>query len=131
VDDRLGTIRPLVVPEIIALPPEIDITNADGVGTELRTAFRPGVAVVIADMTQTTFCDSAAARNLLLANDKASESHAELRLAIPSAAVLRTLKILGLDQVLRIYPSLEAALTSGRSERREDRQARGRDTSGC
>jgi anti-sigma B factor antagonist len=114
VDDRLGTVRPLVVPAIIALPREIDITNADRAGAELRAAFRPGVAVVIADLTRTTFCDSAAARNLLLANDTASESHAELRLAIESAAVLRTLKILGLDQVLRIYPSLEAALTSGR-----------------
>jgi anti-sigma B factor antagonist len=114
VDDHLGTVRPLVVPEIIALPPEIDITNADRVGAELRAAFRPGVAVVIADLTPTTFCDSAAARNLLLAHDKASESHAELRLAIPSAAVLRTLQILGLDRILRIYPSLEAALTSGR-----------------
>ena len=117
-DDRLDTVRPLVVPEIVALPPEIDITNADRVGDELRAAFRPGVAVVIADMTRTTFCDSAAARNLLLANDKAAERQAELRLAIPSAAVLRTLAILGLDRVLRIYPSLESALTSGRSRER-------------
>jgi anti-anti-sigma factor len=69
-------------------------------------------------MTRTSFCDSAAARNLLLANDQAAQAHAELRLAIPSAAVQRTLKILGLDQVLRIYPSLESALASGRSPAR-------------
>ena len=117
-DDHLGLVRPLAVPEIIALPAEIDITNADRVGAELRAAFRPGVAVVIADMTRTSFCDSAAARNLLLANDHAAQAHAELRLAIPSAAVQRTLKILGLDQVLRIYPSLESALASGRSPAR-------------
>jgi len=114
VDDHLGLVRPLAVPEIIALPAEIDITNADRVGAELRAAFRPGVAVVIADMTRTSFCDSAAARNLLLANDQAAQGHAELRLAIPSAAVQRTLKILG----LRIYPSLESALASGRSPAR-------------
>jgi anti-sigma B factor antagonist len=117
VDDRLDTVRPLVVPEIVTLPSEFDITNADSVGGELRAAFRPGVAVVIADMTRTTFCDSAAARNLLLANDKAIERQAELRLAIPSATVLRTLTVLGLDRVLRIYPGLEAALTSEPSRR--------------
>ena len=114
-DDRLGTVRPLIVPEVVRLPTEIDITNADSVGAELRAAFRPGIAVVIADMTRTTFCDSAGARNLLLANDKAAERQAELRLALPSATVLRTLTVMGLDRVLRIYPSLESALTSERS----------------
>jgi anti-sigma B factor antagonist len=115
VEDRLATVRPLVVPEIVTLPAEIDFTNAGSVGEQLRTAFRPGVAVVIADMTATTFSDSAAVRNLLLASDKAAEAQAELRLAIPSATVLRTLTMLGLDRVLQIYPSLESALTSGGS----------------
>jgi anti-sigma B factor antagonist len=114
VDDRLGAVRPVVAPEVVRLPPEIDITNADSVGGELRAAFRPGIAVVIADMTQTTFCDSAAARNLLLANDEAAERQAELRLALPSPTVLRALKVMGLDRVLRIYPSLESALRGER-----------------
>lgn len=114
-EDRLDTVRVLVVPEIVTLPAEIDITNANSVGEELRAAFRPGVAVVIADMTATAFSDSAAARNLLLAHDKATEAQAELRLAIPSATVLRILTVLGLDRVLQIYPSLESALSSGGS----------------
>jgi anti-anti-sigma factor len=125
VDDRPDTGRPPVVPEIVALPPEIDITNADRVADELRAAFRPGVAVVIADMTRTTFCDSAAVRSLLLANDKAVERQAELRLAIPSATVLRTLAMLALDRMLRIYPSLESARTGGRSQPNGHQQGRG------
>jgi anti-sigma B factor antagonist len=103
---------PLVVPEIVALPEEIDIANAQQVGAELCTAFRPGVAVVIADMTRTTFCDSSGIRHLLVASDRAAATGAELRLAIGSTTVLRILGTTGVDQVLKIYPSLQAALTN-------------------
>jgi anti-sigma B factor antagonist len=103
----------LIVPEIVSLPEEIDITNADSCGDELRAAIRPGVAVVIADLTRTAFCDSQGMRQLVLAQDRATEAGAELRLAIASPAVLRALKITGLDQLLRIYPSMQAALQKG------------------
>ncbi len=100
----------LVVPEIVCLPEEIDITNAAESGDELRAAIKPGVAVVIADMTRTAFCDSQGMRQLVLAHDRAAESGAELRLAIGSPAVLRALQITGLDQLLQIYPSMQAAV---------------------
>jgi anti-sigma B factor antagonist len=110
--DRSSTVNPLVVPEIVALPAEIDIGNAQQVGNELIGAFRSGVTVVIADMTRTKFCDSSAVRGLLLANDKAVASSAELRLAIESAAVLRALTVMGVSGMLAIYPSMAAALTN-------------------
>jgi anti-sigma B factor antagonist len=103
----------LVVPEIVCLPEEIDITNAAERGDELRAAIKAGVAVVIADMTRTAFCDSQGMRQLVLAHDRATEAGAELRLVIESPAVLRALQITGLDQLLRIYPSMQAALERG------------------
>jgi anti-sigma B factor antagonist len=105
-----ATVTPLVVPEIVTLPADIDIRNADRAGRELRAAFRPGVSVVIADMTQTGFADSSAMRALLEARDTAAASHAELRMVILPGTVLRALQITGLDQQFRIYPSLDAAL---------------------
>jgi hypothetical protein len=39
-------------------------------------------------------------------------ANAELRLAIPSASVLRVMAITGMGRVLRIYPSLDAALAA-------------------
>ena len=63
-------------------------------------------------MSQTRYCDSSGARSLLLAQDSAIRNHAELRLVIPSTAVLRMLSVLGVDRFLQIYPSLEMALTS-------------------
>jgi anti-sigma B factor antagonist len=113
IPDITAQYRALVVPEIVALPEEIDITNAASCGDGLRAAIRPGVAVVIADMTRTAFCDSQGMRQLVLAHDRAMEAGAELRLAIESPAVLRALKITGLDQLLQIYPGMQAALQKG------------------
>jgi anti-sigma B factor antagonist len=109
---RLTTATPLVVPEIVTLPEEIDIANAQRYGDELRAAFKPGVAVVIGDMSRTTFCDSTGIRHLLRASDKAADSGAELRLVIESSGVLRVLATTGVDQLLSIYPSMSAALTN-------------------
>jgi len=109
---RNATAKPLVLPEIVTLPGEIDVTNAHSVGDELLAACGPGVAVVIADMTGTAFLDSSGVRSLLLASEHAAQANAELRLVTESAAVLRVLAITGVDRLLKIYPNLQAALTN-------------------
>jgi anti-sigma B factor antagonist len=101
-----------VLPAVVTLPAEIDMTNADGVGADLQAAFAPGVTTVVADMTTTTFCDSRGIRALVLAHKHAVGSGAELRLVVQSACVLRVLDVLGLGAVLAIYPSLREALAA-------------------
>jgi anti-anti-sigma factor len=107
---RCNTAAPLVVPEIVTLPDEIDVTNAPGVGEELLKALGTGAPVVIADMTTTVFCDSRGLRHLLLARDRAETTGAEVRLVIQAEAVLRILHTTGVDQLFRIYPSVQSAL---------------------
>jgi anti-sigma B factor antagonist len=116
-DTRTSTVTPLAVPEIVALPAEVDITNATQAGDDLSAAVSSGAAIVIADMTLTEFCDSSGIRHLLIVNDRAVASNAELRLVITSPAVLRVLRVTGVDRMLRIYPSLQAALTNTASAR--------------
>jgi anti-sigma B factor antagonist len=96
-------------PVIVTLPAEIDMANADGVSQQLGCALASGVAVVVADMTATRFCNSTGLRALVLAHKQATARHAELRLVITSANVRRVMAITHLDTVLRIYPSLDAA----------------------
>jgi|SRR5215813_13775506 len=98
---------------VVPLPATIDITNARHIGDELDSAFAPGVRTVVADMTLTTFCDSSGAGELVLAHKKAAAEGINLRLAMPSGAVRRIFEIIGLDQVLAIYPSLDAAMPAG------------------
>jgi anti-anti-sigma factor len=99
-------------PAIVALPDEIDAGNAGFVSELLGAAIVPGVPVVVADLTVTNFCDCAGVNSLVLASRQASASHAELRLAVRSPAVLRILELTGADQVLRVYPDLTAALAA-------------------
>jgi anti-sigma B factor antagonist len=110
-DKPQATVKPLVVPEIVTLPREVDISNARRLGRDLLGAFGPRATVVIADMSLTEFCDSSGIRHLLIANDAAMAWGGELRVVVPSPAVLRVMEITGVDQVLRIYSSLGEALT--------------------
>jgi anti-sigma B factor antagonist len=95
---------------IVSLPHEIDMTNAEQVGQQLRAAFAPGVHVVIADLTATSFCDSAGIRALTHVHAEAAGHAVQLRLAItPDGPVRRVLQLMDLVSFLHIYPSTEAA----------------------
>jgi anti-sigma B factor antagonist len=100
-------------PVVVHLPAEIDMVNAERVGEELCSAFIQGAAVVIADLTSTVFCDCAGARQFVLAHNLADARGTQIRFAIPGRNTLRVLTLTGLDQVLSIYPSLDAAVSAG------------------
>jgi anti-sigma B factor antagonist len=97
-------------PVVVDLPAEIDISNAERVGEGLDAAFAAGARVVIADMTDTRFCDSSGISMLVVAHRKATASNAELRLVVLSTTVLRALTLVRLDHLLPVYPSLAEAL---------------------
>jgi anti-sigma B factor antagonist len=105
--------EPLAEPVIVGLPAEIDIANAAGVGQRLCSAFAPGVTMVIADLTPTVFCDSSGVSQLVLAYHCAAAHHAQLRMVVPHPNVLRVLTVVGLDRMLPVYPTLDAALSAG------------------
>jgi anti-sigma B factor antagonist len=103
-----------VMPVIVALPPEIDITNASDVLELIIAACAPGVPVVIADLTATSFCDSAGLQRLIQASHKAAASGTELRLAIcPDGAVSRIIELTGISQYIPVYPTAQLAAGSG------------------
>jgi anti-sigma B factor antagonist len=97
---------------VVALPAEIDMANAGRVGQQLGSAFAPGVSTVIADMTATTFCDSSGIGMLVRAHKQAAATSTQLRLVVPSAAVVQALTLVQMDYLLPIYPSLSQALTA-------------------
>jgi len=95
---------------VVPMPAEIDLANAARVGEQLRTAAGAGVTVIVADLTGTQFCDSAGIRTLLAARDDVAQ-HAQLRLAVAQdGAVRRALQAIGLQHVLPMHPTVEAAL---------------------
>ena len=87
------------------------MANADSIGKQFAAASGPSVAVVIADMTATTFCDSVGMRMLVIARRQAVTAGTDLRLVLPCPHVLRFMKIQGVDAVLATDRNLDEALS--------------------
>src|SRR5205809_1705295 len=96
---------------VVAAPPEIDISNADWLDAVLREAAARGHATLVVDMTRTRFCDSACISSLVRAHNLALAEGGEMRLVIPTnAMVVRVLALTGIDQVIPHFSSLYEAL---------------------
>jgi len=110
-DDRLRWDGDRIV---VSLPAEIDLTNADEVRDALRVAARHGAAVLVIDMSATTFCDSAGvqviidAYNVIDTQNQTAATRTHVRLV--ATAVRRIFTLVGIDQLMPVYPSVEAAL---------------------
>lgn len=95
---------------VVTVPEEIDVTNAPDLRSALLKAAADGSGTLVADMTQTQFCDSSGVHALVAAHKRAQAEGGELLLVIRSAAVLRLLSITGIDRVIPNFPSLADAL---------------------
>ncbi len=94
---------------VVRLPAEIDSSNAEHVRERLCAALRPGVQIVVADLTATIFCDVAGVRGLARARNHATAMNAEIRLAVRSGSVRRVLAIVSPGGQFLIYPSVGEA----------------------
>ncbi len=101
---------------VVPLPAEVDASNAEQVRLDLAAVLAQDASLVIADMTETTFCDSAGVTALVLTMRQATAAGAGLRVATAAQAVTRLLTITGVDRLIEIYPSVAAALAHPGSE---------------
>lgn len=97
---------------VVAAAGEVDLTNADGFRTALLAVLDAGALGLVADMTATTFIDSAGITALVRASRRAAAGEASVRLAVTAPAVLRVLNLVGIDQLIEVYPSVPAAVAS-------------------
>lgn len=97
---------------VVSLPGEIDITNADQVREDLLSVLNQGAALLIADLSKTTFCDSAGVSALARSFRRAKASQSGMRLVVSTQAVQRVLALTGIDRLLDIYPSVAASLAA-------------------
>jgi anti-sigma B factor antagonist len=95
---------------VVIPPAEIDITNADHVREDLLSVLNQGAVLLIADLSKTTFCDSAGVAALARSFRRAEANQSEMRLVVGTLAVRRILTLTGIDRLLDIYPSVAAAL---------------------
>jgi anti-sigma B factor antagonist len=106
-----------VMPVVVVLPPEIDVTNSEQVYEQLVATLTPGVDSVIADMTSTSFCDSSGVHAIMHAYETAAARDVRMRLAVsPTTSVRRVLELIGVGRLMPVHESLQAALTAFSTE---------------
>lgn len=94
---------------VVSLPEHLDVANAAPVGAELQAVIGSGPAVLIADLTRTVSCDQAGSDAVGRAYHQAVIGGTQLRLAVTAPAVRRALTRSGIDRLVAVYPSLDAA----------------------
>jgi anti-anti-sigma factor len=100
-----------IMPVVVVLPAEIDVTNSEQIHGQLVASLAPGVDIVIADMTATSFCDSSGVHAVIFANEAAVSRGIQLRIAVaPDGSVLRVLQLIGANRILSVYSSLSEAM---------------------
>jgi anti-anti-sigma factor len=97
---------------VAAVPAEVDLTNAQEILEGLLSVVDDRPSMLIVDMTQTGFCDSAGAASLLQVQRTAAIAQIPLQLAA-SEPVMRILNLLGLDNLIDIRPAVAAGLDGG------------------
>jgi len=101
---------------VLTLPEHVDVSNAAQIREQLLAAFDRGAAVVIADMSATVSCDHAGLDALARAYQQAAVRRADLRLVASAPAVRRLLAAQGLDRLVPVYSSVEAAVAAAKPD---------------
>ena len=97
---------------VVTLPEHIDRSNADRVREQLLLVINRGAVVLIADLAATLSCDYSGADALARAYRRAVASGTELELVVIDHVVRRVVSLSGLDRLVSVYPTLEAAIAA-------------------
>ena len=95
---------------IVTVPAEVDVTNSGEVRQVLLAAASQHLPILIIDMSGTTFCDSTGVQAIVAAHQQAAANGTVLRLV--ATGVLHIFTVVGVDQLIPIYPDLDAALAA-------------------
>lgn len=96
--------------DVVFVHGEVDMASAPQLQSALEEAQRGGKSLVI-DMSEVDFLGSAGLSVLLVASEA---QQARLRV-VASDAVRRPIELTALDQLLSVFPSLDAALAADES----------------
>lgn len=99
---------------VVQVTGELDIATAPVLDEVVGTALAGQPALVVVDLSSTTFLDSSGARSVALSGRRAAGSGARLEVVCPSGntVVRRVLGFLQLEQVVPVRESLDEALSA-------------------
>jgi anti-sigma B factor antagonist len=99
---------------VLEVAGEVDLSNATQLEAVFEHVLREEPAVLVIDLSRTTFLGSAGLSLLMRARDHAGV--AEVRVAAPSAIARRAIEIMALDQVLPLFDTVDDALKASSAQ---------------
>jgi anti-anti-sigma factor len=97
---------------VIEVAGDVDMGNADGLLTALTDAVDRRPDGVVVDLTRTTFFCSAGINLLVVAAGRARDQDVAIVVLADHSVVLRPLQLAGVEELLTIRPTREAALAA-------------------
>ena len=101
---------------VVRLRDALDVAAAPALRERLIGLLRPGMRLLVLDLSRVPSCDSAGLAVLIGAQRRARLLGIVLRLAAPSPQVAKLLRLTGLDRSLTICPDLSSALAVERPD---------------
>ena len=98
------------MPEVVAVSGEVTFSNVAELNRRLDAAFGGDTCDVVVDLSAVTFIDSSGLSALLTASKQARERGGAVALVLPGAEPPSIFRFRGVDRLLALYPSREAAL---------------------
>ncbi|MFI0242913.1 STAS domain-containing protein [Streptomyces sp. NPDC016845] len=96
---------------VLGLAGELDHNSGDVLRCALESA-DPALCRIVCDLGQLTFMDSTGINTFLTVHHRVRREAGWLRLATAPEPVLRTLQMVGLDQVISLHPTVAHALNA-------------------
>jgi anti-sigma B factor antagonist len=97
---------------VIAADGDVDMKTAPDLQAEVEQTLAGGATAVVIDLTGVEFLDSSGLGAIATARNRAGELNARLSVVCANRNALKLFHITGMDRVLTIHPTVEAA-TSG------------------
>ncbi|MGD1237662.1 STAS domain-containing protein [Mycobacterium seoulense] len=95
---------------ILEVSGAVDIITAPSLATQIDVALSGTPAVLVIDLTGVNFLSSAGITVLVEVQRLTQDSPTSLRVAAQGSATSRTLRIVGLDEFIELYPTVDDAL---------------------
>ncbi len=104
IDRRTGSIG------VLRLVGPLDLLSAAGLRQQIARAVTDGLHRLVVDLAEVPLVDSSGLGALIAGLKTARVAGGDLRIARPTAQARGVLELLGLDRVLRLYPTVEEAM---------------------
>lgn len=105
--------------QVVSVSGEVDVVTAPGIRTEVVNLVTAGHTEIVLDFGRVDFIDSFGLGVMVGALKRINSHGGHLRIVIGEPRVRGVLELTGIDRVLDVYDSLDAALGAGGGDDRE------------